>query len=91
MEQLTTESTTVTTTDGAVGRNFVTAPAGLTAAVMVHHGTIVRRALGPVVGYACFEAGESEAVYAAGGGLQRAGSAPLGLRYDEDAEFKVIR
>jgi hypothetical protein len=81
----------VTTADGKTGTHFVAAPAGLTAAVMVHHGTICRRTLGPIIGYACFGDGGSEAVYADGGGLRRASTAPLDRHRDGDAVFEVIR
>lgn len=79
----------ITTADGETGIDFVAASAGLTAAIAVHHGTIVRRVLGSVVGYARFGGGNSEAVYADASGLRRAVVTDHDLRYDDDAVLVV--
>ena len=80
----------IITADGETGTDFVPAPAGLTAAVTVHYGTIVRRRLGPVAGYARFTGAESEAVYADPAGLRRALLTEADTRYDKDAVLSVL-
>ena len=75
----------ITTVDGETGTDFVAVSAGLTAALTVHYGTVVRRRLGPVVGYARFGSDESEAIYADGTGLHRA-STVKPTRYETDMD-----
>jgi hypothetical protein len=80
----------ITTAEGETGTDFITAPSGLTAAVTVYHEAIVRRRLGPVVGYARFAGGHSEPVYTDGTGLHRAHLSASDSRYDKDAAISVL-
>lgn len=81
----------ITTVDGETGTDYVTAPAGLTAAVVTTSYGIVRKNLGTLVGYARFDGGPSEPVYADTTGLHRLSTAstsnPTG---DLDVELAVV-